>query len=239
MKPSTPSSPSVLLGYAVREETWTIAGRPMTLTWVEDTAALLDLHRVNQWFKQDEYMPYWAQPWPAAVLLAEKVLTGPAGEGRPAIELGCGIGLVSIAAALAGWSVLATDYDPDAVGFALHNAERNRVRLAGDLLDYRVPLDRPAYELVLASDLLYVRSYAEPLARWIASALLPGGQAWLSDPNRSAADDFPKAAQGFGLGVEVEPVETTTPAGLVTRGRIWRVEKSYAHPASAGSPRPE
>lgn len=211
-------------GYPVRQETWTIEGHRFDLAWPADMDALLDLPRTRERFKQDEYMPYWAQPWPGSVLLAEAVLRGPDGAGRPAVEIGCGVGVVSIAAAMRGWSVTATDYDPDAIAFAQFNAERNGVRLAGcEVLDYRMLPDSPKYDLVLGSDLLYERRNCEPVARWVASALRPGGQAWLSDPNRSAAESFEGYARSFGLDPVVEAVETTGPAGLVIKGRIWRV----------------
>jgi ETFB lysine methyltransferase len=214
----------VIRGYVVRRETWRVAGRDFDLTFPADVDGMLDLPSVRERFARDEYMPYWALPWPASVLLAETVLGGEAGQGRSALELGCGIGLVSLAAAMGGWAVTASDYDEDALVFARLNAERNGLRLAGvEHIDYRIPLSRPAYDRVFASDLTYERRKAEPVARWLASALRPGGMAVLSDPNRSAGDEFPDHARAAGLRVEVQQVETTAPAGLTNRGRIWRV----------------
>ncbi len=228
MSGSEPASETqTFSGYPVRHEVWSVAGWNMRLIWPADMDTLLDDPRTRERFKRDEYMPYWAQPWPGSALLAEAVLRGPRGEGRPAIEIGCGVGVVSIAAALMGWSVTASDYDEDAIRFARHNAGLNGVQLAGSLLlDYRIPLDAPRYDLVLGSDLLYERSKCEPVARWVASALRPGGQALLSDPNRSAADGFEDLARSFGLQVAMESVESTAPAGLLNRGRIWRVTRA-------------
>jgi len=220
------------MGYGVRRERWRIAGRTFDLTWPADMDALLDLPRTRERFAADEYMPYWAQPWPAAVLLAEAMLLEPPGEGRTAIEIGCGVGLVSVAAAMQGWRATATDYDPDAVAFADLNARQNGVRLeAATVLDYRVPLERPVYHRVLAADLLYERRQVEPVAAWIASALTSEGMALVGDPNRSAAEGFPSCAGRLGLVVQEQPVETVGPAGLVIRGRIWRVR-----PRPAGGP---
>ncbi len=211
-------------GYAVRRETWQLGGHSLDLTWPMDIDALLDLPAVQERFARDEYMPYWAQPWPASVLLAEAVLAGEEGRGRAAVELGCGVGVVSLAAAIKGWSITASDYDEDAIAFAELNAARNGVGLAGTArLDFRVPLKEPAYERVFGADLTYERRNAEPLARWLASALVAGGTAWLSDPNRSAGDGFPEYVEAAGLRVEVQAVETAAPAGLLHRGRIWRV----------------
>ncbi|MBI4580595.1 MAG: hypothetical protein HY718_12885 [Planctomycetes bacterium] len=97
---------------------------------------------------------------------------------------------------------------------------------ATELLDF---VEQPAarrYERVLAADMLYERRLAEPLAAWIASALTPGGYALVSDPNRAAADGFGDCLARHGLRAQFVSVETTAPAGLPTRGRIWRVTRS-------------
>jgi len=49
------------------------------------------------------------------------------GGGRDLLELGCGIGLVALAAATAGFRVLATDYYSEALEFTQANATRNGV----------------------------------------------------------------------------------------------------------------
>lgn len=210
-------------GYQTRRELWGVGGQTFDLTWPADMDVLLDDPLTHRRFNADGYMPYWAQPWPVAILLAEAVLAGEQGRGRPAIEIGCGVGLVSLAAARAGWSVTASDYDEDAVAFAALNADRNGQRLAdARVIDFRQPLEAPQFDLVLAADLLYERRNGEPVARWIASALRPGGTALLSDPNRSAAELFPEHAREAGLMVSVGEAQTIGPAGLFIRGRIWR-----------------
>ena len=45
--------------------------------------------------------------------------------GARTLELGCGLGLPSIAAALAGGRVLATDWSTEAIAMTATNAERN------------------------------------------------------------------------------------------------------------------
>src|SRR6266536_793374 len=89
-----------------------------------DSEALLD----EDAFEREEFLPYWAQLWPSAIVLARATARlHPA--GRRVLELGCGLGLPSIAAALEGASVLATDWSADAVAFAAANASRNRAAL--------------------------------------------------------------------------------------------------------------
>ncbi|UCD28780.1 MAG: methyltransferase [Planctomycetota bacterium] len=214
----------VFRGYKVCRQTWKIAGRSFDLTWPADMDALLDLSTTQKRFEQDGYMPYWAQPWPAAVMLAEAVLNGEPGDARSAVDIGCGIGLVGLAAAVMGWSVTAGDYDDDALAFTELNARRNGIILADcRKIDYRQPLDSPAYECVLGADLTYEKRLCEPVARWIASGLKSEGLALISDPNRAVADAFFDCAQAVNLVVQQENVQTTIPDGTVYNGRIWRL----------------
>jgi predicted nicotinamide N-methyase len=185
---------------------------------------MLDLPATQKRFEEDEYMPYWGQPWPAGVMLAETIMGGEAGLGRSAVEVGCGIGLVSVAAARMGWTVTASDYDDDALAFTELNAERNGVKLADcKRIDYRRPLDSAAYDCVMGADLTYEQRACEPVARWIASGLKPQGLALISDPNRSAGDSFVGHATECGLSVEVEAVQSKMSDGKLCSGRIWRL----------------
>ncbi|MGB9624355.1 MAG: class I SAM-dependent methyltransferase [Phycisphaerae bacterium] len=212
--------------YPVRRESWTLAGERFDLIWPADMDALLDDPRTRERFAREEYMPYWAVPWPSAILLAEYVLTRHRGCGGRAIELGCGVGLVSVAAARAGWSVTATDWDADALKFAAENARANGVSLAGtSVLNWYESYGGPPFELILASDLLYERRNVGPLARWIRAALADGGTALVSDSNRSSADGFAAAAGEAGLSVEKLAREITPPYGLLLRGTIYRLRK--------------
>ena len=73
-------------------------------------------------FAKDDRLPYWADLWPAAIVLAQFLeqralnerASGTARQGTRALELGCGLGLVTTAATRAGYDVLATDYYEDA-----------------------------------------------------------------------------------------------------------------------------
>src|SRR5687767_15951723 len=64
-------------------------------------------------FVKDERLPYWADIWPSStvlaahlVALAEKRKRRVRGKG---LELGCGVGLVTTAAIIAGYDMTATD----------------------------------------------------------------------------------------------------------------------------------
>lgn len=154
-------------------------------------------------FERDERLPYWAELWPSARVLGELVATM-GGHGRSAIELGCGAGLVTTCAALAGFDVVASDYYEDALRFARVNAARNGSRIRGALLlDWRdLPSELERFELVLASDVLYERPYGALVARVIARLLRRGGQALVADPGRVGREAFIASLPGLGLALD-------------------------------------
>jgi predicted nicotinamide N-methyase len=135
--------------------------------------------------------PYWAELWPSARALAAH-LAGLDLRGLRAVELGCGLALVSVAAAMGGADVLAIDHDPDAVRIARLNGKRTGKRVRGLVADLRDPPaeleDAPPFDLVLAADVLYEGPLAEALAHLIPRLVAPGGRALVAFPWRGQAD---------------------------------------------------
>jgi len=190
----------------VREQL--VVGRHrVTVARPADAAALIDETR----FEEDEYLPYWAELWPAGVALA-RVVAGRDVRGLHVLEIGCGLGLPSIVAALGGASVVATDWSPDAVAAVRENAASNGARLSARVLDWR---DRggvaAVHDLVLAADVLYEARNAEPVAALVAAALGPRGSALVCDPGRRHAAGMVEHARGAGLAVEELPHDLPSP----------------------------
>ena len=85
-------------------------------------------------FADDEFLPYWAELWPAATALAAAL---PDVAGLRVVELGCGLGVPSLVAAARGADVIATDWASEAVELLRANAERNGVALRCEVRDWR------------------------------------------------------------------------------------------------------
>lgn len=153
-------------------------------------------------YVRDERLPYWADIWPSARVLAERVLLLP-GQGRRLLELGCGSGLVSAAAARAGFDVIASDYYQDALLFARANALRDGSRPIGSRhVDWRdVPADLGQFDVVVASDVLYEPPYPALVAAAIARTMSREGMALIADPGRLAAPMFGDECRANGLTV--------------------------------------
>lgn len=151
-------------------------------------------------FERDERLPYWADVWPSARVLAARVAQqSPA--GRSLLELGCGAGLVATAAVTAGFRVCATDYYEDALRFTRLNVAANAGSLPDtSLVDWRtLPTDLGRFDVVVGSDVLYERPYGQLVARAIDVLLARGGEAIIADPGRIAASDFLRHAAMRGL----------------------------------------
>jgi predicted nicotinamide N-methyase len=171
------------------EEVVPIGGRDLRLLRPRDAEALLD----EEAFEREEFLPYWAELWPSSLALA-RAIAGRALRGARTLELGCGLGLPSIAAALAGGRVLATDWSAEAIRMTAVNAERNDAQLETLVCSWTEPeplLARAPWDLVLASDVLYEARNGDVLLE-----LLPqlGPEVLLADPGRKPAGRFLEAA---------------------------------------------
>ena len=136
-------------------ETVRVSGVELTLLRPESPEALID----EEAFAHDEFLPYWAELWPAATALAEAL---PDVAGLRVVELGCGLGLPSLVAAARGAQVTATDWSADAIELLHGNAERNGLHLAAEVQDWRRPWTE-RFDLALAADVLYEERNVEPV----------------------------------------------------------------------------
>lgn len=173
-----------------------IGGRLVKIHHPRNADDLID----EEAFAEDDRLPYWADVWPSARVLAERVAGMPV-EGRRYLELGCGAGLVSVAAALAGFDVTATDYYDEALRFTALNVLVN----TGVLIDTRAadwrrfPHDIGRFELVVASDVLYEQTHAPLIASVLDRTLTGRGSAIIADPGRLAAPQFIEECKERGM----------------------------------------
>ena len=165
-------------------------GGGVTITLVRPRSAddLLDEHA----FEHEEFLPYWAEMWPSGVALARSVATRSL-RGARTLELGCGLGLASIAAARAGGRVLATDWSPGAIEFTRVNAAANGVVLETLVCSWAEPealIARGPWDLVLAADVLYERRNVETMLGLLPQLVDARGEVVLADPGRPLTESF-------------------------------------------------
>lgn len=201
-----------------------VGSTPIRLVRPAEPDRLLDDGEVARLNRQDDYMPYWAYLWPGAYLLAEVVAKG-SWSGEPALEIGCGLGLAGLVGMARGLTVRFTDYDAAPLAFVARSVAENGFdpsRHSAGLLDWR-DLPDESYPLILGADVLYERRLIPLVAGVLAGMLAPGGEAWIADPYRAAAEDFPRVVAAHGLKCTVEPIETRSEELGPVRGTLHRV----------------
>jgi predicted nicotinamide N-methyase len=175
-------------------------------------------------FEREEFLPYWAELWPSGIALARHVARlGVELAGARVLELGCGLGLPSIAAARAGATVVSTDWSVDALALLRENAARNAVELElveARWSDHALFAGLGRFDVVLAADVLYEQRNVEEILGLLPVVLAPGVRLLLSDPGRSHARGLLTAAREKGYVIGVVAV---APEGL-PRGAIHLLE---------------
>src|ERR671914_3107454 len=111
----------------VAEDTIELARRTVRMLRPRNGDAVLD-ELLAEDDPDEDRLPFWAELWPSGTALAHTIASRPLA-GLRVLELGCGLGLVSVTAALAGATVLAVDRSPEAIRFTAINAARNGVAL--------------------------------------------------------------------------------------------------------------
>lgn len=200
--------------YPLREQEIVLPGRTLRLLAAEMSEDL-----VTDGADADE-PPFWAQIWDAGQALADYLLRGPALRG-PILELGAGVGLVGIAAALRGARVVQTDCIVDAGRAAVVNAARCGVggRVQAVAADWRAWSLRGQFGGVVGADIIYRASLHAPLLSVLRASLWPGGIALLADPGRGSGERFARHLLAHGWQVTEYPLRMP---GRAAPGRLLR-----------------
>ena len=161
--------------------------------------------------------PYGAVLWPAGAAVAEYLFGGAAVSqsgplhGQTLLELGAGTGLLSLAAASAGFSrVIATDYERLTLEFLSYAAEHLNEDVPAGVIETAV-LDfcdedsrLPAADVVVAADVLYYPASGAMLARRVLEALENGSRVIVGDsPDRPGRAAFEQQLDALLPGVGV------------------------------------
>jgi len=196
-----------------------------TLTLPTEIDPLLDHPSTQAAFDSDEYLPYWADLWPASQMLGEALLSTPKLPHR-VLEIGCGLGLSGLVALSQGCHVTFSDYDASALAFATRNAQQNGFTHFETLqMDWRYPPEELQFPLILAADVMYEARHVAPVVQLIAQCLTEDGEGWLVDPNRPYAAAFCTAVKASGLMLHSTATSAMTPDNRTVQGTLYRISR--------------
>jgi len=209
-------SPPVLAGYPTRE---------VQLTFGDRRVRLLTVRRLEDYVNTEALLrdadmpepPYWAHVWVGSRSLARLMATEIECAGRRVIEIGCGLGLAGIVAALRGATVTLFDHSWDGASFAAANAALNGCRVQVMQTDVRAPALRGQFDYCLAADVTYDPLLQLAVADFLATHLAADGRAWCAESVRTLDHGFRRACERHGLRV------TEHEAREVEEGRDVRV----------------
>jgi predicted nicotinamide N-methyase len=144
--------------------------------------------------------PYWAHLWPGARCLA-RLMTQAECSGRRVVEVGCGLGLAGIAAAMRGATVTLLDSAHDALRFVQASAALNSCRVGTLRTDIRHAGVRGPFHYCLAADVTYDPLLQVALADFLAAHLASGGRAWCAESVRTFDQGLRRACERHGFQV--------------------------------------
>ena len=135
--------------------------------------------------------PLWAKIWKASWVLSGYLAELPPDVNRRLLEIGAGVGLVSIVAATFGHQITMTEYNSDALNFARANACLNNCPdLPIKKLDWNHPRLKDQFDLIVAAEVIYDEASFPPLIRLFKSNLKPGGEIILASEIRASGKDL-------------------------------------------------
>jgi predicted nicotinamide N-methyase len=213
------------LGPVVRDRVL-VEDRVFILARPKDSDRLVDHPAVRSANQADDYMPYWADLWPAARMLAKAILQETWSPPGHALEVGCGLGLPGIVALSLGLRVTFSDYDPCALHFAAGNARINGYHDFDLLqLDWRDPPAGLQVPILLASDLVYELRNVAPLVAFIKRVLAPGGLCLLTDQDRIPSHSLRDTLEREGLSYTTRIMRAGEPGGRRLKGTLYRITR--------------
>ena len=146
--------------------------------------------------------PLFGLVWPSAQKLADLMQTWEL-RGKRVLELGCGLGLASLVVHRREGNITASDCHPLTEIFLNTNVLLNNL----PPLHYetgnwgRVNKGLGAFDLLIASDVLYERNHPAQLSGFIQEHAAQGAEVLIVDPNRGNRSAFHKDMANMGFGV--------------------------------------
>jgi predicted nicotinamide N-methyase len=166
-----------------------IQGRPFTFLRPKSIEGFIDDEDLFRGF------PLWAKVWEASYVLADHLAQMRPEPGKRFLEIGCGIGVVGVAASCFGHDVTMTEGDPHAVQFARANSEINHCRVRILELDWNKPGLNERFDFIVGSEVVYHERDFRPLLDLFRALLKPQGAVILSSEARKVTIEFYREMQ--------------------------------------------
>ncbi len=210
--------------------TFEIANKKILIeTPVDPKDYLKSVDDVVEKYSSDYKIPFWIDVWPSAIALAEFILESDEFTGKKVLELGCGLGLTTVALGFKNAIITATDYEM----MALQYARRNYLKNLGNetnarfvYLDWRCPRLSEKFDFVIGSDIIYERDLFPNIVNVLKIAMNPDSICYLADPNRIFTQEFFKILTVESFDSEIVSRREVFYRDMKANVSIYRIKKS-------------
>ena len=171
--------------YQTQTTELTVAGRKYQILLPRD---------LEQFINSDDVLddfPLWAKLWKASWILADFLARKQVDPAERLLEIGGGLGLVSIVGFTCGHRMTMTEYNPHALQFARANAHLNNcAQLPVVSLDWNRPNLTRTFDTILASEVTYRSEDFAALLNLFQNCLVPSGEIILASEMRKTSGEF-------------------------------------------------
>ncbi len=212
--PCISPAPGAIAGYPVAPLVIDVGPCSVTLYAVQDLERLVDRGAL---LRGEAEPPYWAHLWSGARTLASYVARFVPLAERRVLEIGCGLALPGITAAVLGARTTLVDVAPDALAVAAASAAANGVDCRTVAADFTRLDPGWSFDVVLAAEVAYDRDGYDALAAVCERHVAPGGVTYLADGYRTDTRRLYAALTARGLAVhaiDVRVLEEGRPTAL-------------------------
>jgi predicted nicotinamide N-methyase len=194
---------------AVAATEWRLGTRCVHLVPAGDLGAAVDVDEQLRGAAPVE-PPYWMHLWPGAIALARRVATSAqVGPSSRVIEIGCGLALPAVTAAVCGATVVATDRVRAPLQLARRSAARSNAALTVLQMDWTALAVDGVFDLCLGTDIGYDFRGAELLAGALRRLVRPGGWVWLADSVNLHRQELLDALRAAGFALRCHETQET------------------------------
>jgi|TARA_B110000238_G_C16081208_1_gene419526 predicted nicotinamide N-methyase len=170
--------------------------------------------------------PIFGVVWPSSIVLANFMLDYDFANKR-ILEIGCGIGLVSLLLNNKLADISATDIHPEAADFLIENTQLNHGKI--------IPFERAnwdsinttlgEFDLIVGSDILYEKENTNNLANFIDNHTRVGSNVIIVDPGRGNHAAFSKKMVTLGYSHNQEKTGDTSYLEKPYNGQILQYKR--------------
>ncbi len=180
---------------------------------------------LDQFIKAEDVLddfPLWVKLWKASWILADFLAQRKVDPDKQLLEIGGGLGLVSIVGFACGHRMTMTEYNPHALQFAKANAHLNNcAQLPVVSLDWQQPNLTGSFDTILASEVTYRSQDFAPLLNLFLSYLTPSGEIILASEMRKTSGEFYKFFQSeFDISILKKVLRSENEKTIVTLFRL-------------------